>query len=451
MRPDESFNKGILSCQFMFICFGFFQGNFATQIIYQLFQGRLDGYAKTANYLQPILLTAGSIMGAILLMFGRRRCALLADIPIAGMGILTLFMDSATLFIARMVNDFVRGALLIIYLVYFKEMMPKRYAGLTICLMLFVSIFCLGVLTLIELVLDLAGISLDDLDSKSTLIARGIVFAGILMCELHFSAALFVLQGESPRYLMEAQRKGEAYAIISLIYKNKDSAKDEMDFIQEASEYRQYKTISWSTLWSSKGRKALLICCALMFLRYATGNLAFWSFLKVDTTEGVSILLAIYFANCIAALLAGIFFNRLNIRTCILCGLAFNAVVNALGLIFGSFSADPGTSNYYLAVLFTAMSSVCSNFTISPISFLLTVQLLPDKGIALSVVFTWISMFLILVPYSLKNPEINQYLYMQPVYICASVLGLVLCYFYIKSSKGSSETELKKTYIESEN
>ncbi len=450
MMADDTINKGILSFQFVFICFGFFQGNFSTILIYQLFPSRLEEFKTQANYLQPVLFTVGSIAGGLLLMFGRRKCALWADIPITAAGILTLFMDPMSLFIARVVNDLVRGALLIIYLIYLKEMVPKRYAGLSVCLMLFVSSLCLVFTTIIELILKLHNISLDTTGSKSMLISQIIVFAALIMCQTHFVTGLFVFRGESPRYLIEDQRKEEAYAIISLIYKNKDYAKDEMDFIQEASEFRQFRTVTWSTIWSSKNRRALFICCFLMLLRNAAGGQAFWSFLKVDTTEGMVILLAIYILNCLAPLLTGFCFESINLRVYIISGLLCCALANTLGLAFGYIDTTPGTETYYLSVAATGLSAVCSSLTIAPVAFLLSVQLLPDKGTALTVTCVWLSMFSVLVPFYFNAPEVPPHLYMEPTYIFFSVLGLVVCGCMIRDTKGTNEKVLKKAYIKKE-
>ncbi len=449
MNSNEMHITEIMSFKFLFICFGFFQGNYCTLLVYQLMEDRLGkDYDETSSLLQPILLFAGSILGGILLMFGRRKCALLIDAPIMVAGIMSLFMSHGCLFIARMINDFARGGLLIIYLIYFKEMMPKRYAGLTVCIMLFVASFCMVVITALDVMFRKMELGVyEDEKGHSQFIARLLVFIGVIMCQTHVATGLFYLQGESPRYLMEAQRKEEAYAIISLIYQNQDSAKDEIDFIQEASEFRQFTAVTWSTLCSSKSRRALIICCVLMFLRYATGMLSFWSFLKVESMEGLSILLGIYALHCVALLVAGFVLEYLNLRICVLAGLAFSTVVNALALVFG---CDPDDSTrYYLAVGFAVASSVCAQLTVSPISCILSLQLMPDKGTALATVFTWMSMFLVLLPYTFPNQPVKPYYYMQPIYIVASVLGFVFCLFSLKDTKGTDESTLKNAYLAS--
>jgi len=444
---EDTINTGILSCQFIFICFGFLQANFNTILIFELFPSRLQDCRPIANYLQPVLLTIGSIAGGLLLRFGRRKCAIFADIPITLAGILSLLMKPEALLGARIIMDLTRGAVFSIYVIYFKEMAPKIYVGLSVCMVLCVSDFSTCVVTFLEAIFTRFGMDLDNDTHKVTIIQLTILFTGLLMCQAHFVVGLFAFKNESPRYLMEDQKKEEAYAIISLIYKNMDSANDELNFIQEASEFRQFKTVTWKSIFSSKNRGPLLICCFFMLMRYTAGGQSYWSFMKGETNEEVTIIDIIHALCAIAPAITGILFERINLRRFMMIGLLIGAITNTIAWIFGLIDYKAETAPYYLALVFTTLSSITSSLTVAPIALLLSVQLLPDKGTALAATCMWLSAFAMILPFYIRHPVVPQYLYMQPIYVGFSVLGCVVSFFLLHDTTGTDEKTLKKAYL----
>jgi SP family arabinose:H+ symporter-like MFS transporter len=376
--------------------------------------------------------------------FGRRKILFACAILYAVSGVLSAIPRTFLQFLlARGISGLGIGASSMICPVYIAELAPAEKRGRL------GSLFQMGIVIGIFLTLFINA-RIQGLGDELWNAERGWrwMLAAEVIPALLLLALLFVIP-ESPRWLIQAGRDGEAREILERVG-GTEHAESEIAAVHEVLKQEEG---GFGEFLSQRLRRPLLIAVVLMAVSQLSGiNAIMYYSTKIFTTAGVGVKGAfgasviIGLVNVIFTFVALLFVDKAGRRPLLVIGLAVQVV--ALGATGWMFHAGQGGQALLLAVLVYIAAFAMA---LGPIPWILCSEIFPTRirGRAMSVAtfVIWSSCFLV----ALTFPKLNDSPLIGPAktfwfYGAFSLLGLIFVWFAVPETKGRTLEEIQETW-----
>lgn len=376
--------------------------------------------------------------------FGRKKMLFLCALLFAVSGVLSAIPDTFNQFlIARMISGLGIGASSMICPVYIAEIAPEKWRGRL------GTLFQLGIVTGIFITLFINSL-IQGMGNEAWNTAMGWRWMlGMEVVPAILFIALLFFVPESPRWLAQKGREGEARDILTKVDGEEHAAK-EMSAIREAMGHEEGRM---TELFFGPFRKPLIIAVVLMVCSQFCGiNAIMYYSTKIFASAGGSTNSAfassvwVGLINLLFTFVAIGFVDKAGRRPLLLIGTAVQAV--ALGLVGWMFHTGTNGLPLLLCVIgFIAAFAMA----MGPIAWLLCSEIFPNKvrGRAMSVAgFTiWVSCFVVAQTFPMMNdnPAIGPAKTFW-IYALVSLLSFFFVLLMIPETKGRSLEEIEKMW-----
>jgi SP family arabinose:H+ symporter-like MFS transporter len=376
--------------------------------------------------------------------FGRRKVLFLCAVLYAGSGVLSAVPRTFSGFLAaRFISGLGIGASSMVCPVYVAELAPPAKRGRL------GSLFQLGIVIGIFLTLFINAWIQGRGDEAWNAAAGWRWMLGAEVAPATVLLGLLFFVPESPRWLVQARREGEAQKILESIT-TPEQAQLELGTVREALGAEEGK---FAELFHARFRKPLLLAVALMaFSQFSGINAIMYYSTKIFTTAGVGVKgafvssVVIGLVNLVFTFVAIAFVDRGGRRLLLLIGLAVQVV--ALGAVGWMFHAGMNGAPLLAAILLFIGAFAMA---LGPIPWILSSEIFPTKvrGRAMSVAtFTiWTSCYVVAQTFPMlnDNPSIGPAKAFW-VYGLFSLLGFVFVLTLVPETKGRSLEEIEKIW-----
>lgn len=401
-----------------------------------------EGFAGASAILGCI--PGAMVAGFLSDRFGRRRvlflCAILYGLSAAWSAVPRTFGE---FLVARFIGGLGIGVSSMCCPVYVAELAPAERRGRL------GSLFQLGIVVGIFLTLFvnawIQGRG-DDVWNAS------VGWRWMLGAELIPSALLLVLlcvAPESPRWLIQRGREGEARRILERI-SSVEQAAAEIEAVRAAAGQEEGR---FRDLFEGRFRRALILAVALMaFSQFSGINAIMYYSTKIFTTAGVGVQNAfgasvvIGLVNVLFTFVAIALVDRAGRRPLLIVGLTVQMI--ALSTVGGLFMA--GASGFLLLLAILVFIGAFA-MALGPLPWIICAEVFPNRirGRAMSVAtFTiWTSCYVVAQTF----PMLNDHPAIGPaktflVYAVCSALGLVFVIFKLPETKGQTLEEIERSW-----
>jgi SP family arabinose:H+ symporter-like MFS transporter len=377
--------------------------------------------------------------------YGRRKVLFVCGILYAVSGVLSAVPNNFSEFLlARFISGLGIGASSMICPVYVAELAPAVWRGR------FGSLFQFGIVSGIFFTLFINA-KIQAFGDAEWNVAKGWrwmlgaeVFPAVLLLGL-----LFFVK-ESPRWLLQAGREGEARSTLEKVHGPKE-ADAEIAAIKDV--LKQSESSFFELLSNSRFRKVLVIAVLLMaFSQFSGINAIMYYSTKIFTTAGVGVKdsfmasTVVGLVNLLFTLVAVALVDKAGRRVLLLVGLV--AQVIALGAVGWMFKANIGGIFLLIAILaFIAAFAMA----LGPIPWILCSEIFPMRvrGRAMSVAtFTiWTSCYIVAQTFPILNdsPAVGPALTFW-IYAACSLAALLFVFFMVPETKGRSLEEIEASF-----
>lgn len=376
--------------------------------------------------------------GAISDKIGRRRSIMLVGL-IFTIGSLMSAMAPTVIFliVSRFVLGLSAGSATQIIPVYIGEVAPPASRGKLVVMFQFMVVF--GIL-----VAYLTGYALSD--SWRWMFGLGMIPAIILMLGM-------LLLPESPRWLVNQDREGDALGVLTRVRLSRSAAQNEVDEIKDISARPEG---SWSDLFSSWIRPALVAGAGIAMFSQITGNNALLYYAPTILTEAgfgdnASILAsigAIVLVNI--STIFGIFMvDRIGRRKFLLWMVPGSAVAMAvMAILFMGGMPESSVEQYLLLICMAIYMALNCSFGVA--LWLINAEVYPlfvrGKGASVGAFSHWtFDLLVTLTTLTLVNALGTSGAFW--LYAAISALGVVFIIRYVPETNGRSleqiESDLK--------
>lgn len=377
--------------------------------------------------------------------FGRRKVLFLCAILYAVSGLLSAIPRTFTEFlIARFISGLGIGASSMICPVYIAEMAPKTWRGRL------GSMFQLGIVTGIFLTLFINA-RIQGMGSETwntTTGWRWMLGAEVVPAMLLLALLFFVK--ESPRWLIQAGREGEARRILEGIG-GATHAEAEIAAVRDVAGQEEGR---FSELFHARFRTPLIIAVLLMaFSQFSGINAIMYYSTKIFTTAGVGIAdsftasAMIGLVNVVFTFVAIALVDKAGRRPLLLVGLGIQVVaLAAVGFMFRG--NVQGMGLLVAIIVFIAAFAMA----LGPIPWILCSEIFPTRvrgrAMSLATFVIWTSCYIVAQTFPMLNdsPRIGPGITFW-IYAGSSLLGLVFVFLMVPETKGRSLEEIEKSWI----
>jgi MFS transporter, SP family, arabinose:H+ symporter len=374
--------------------------------------------------------------------YGRRKVLFVCGILYAASGVLSAVPNNFSEFLlARFISGLGIGASSMICPVYVAELAPAVWRGR------FGSLFQFGIVSGIFLTLFINA-RIEAFGNADWNVANGWrwmlgaeVFPALLLLGL-----LFFVK-ESPRWLLQAGREGEARSILEKIH---GPVEAEAEITATKAVLQQSEAGFFELLADARFRKVLVIAVLLMaFSQFSGINAIMYYSTKIFTTAGVGVKdsfmasTVVGLVNLLFTLVAVALVDKAGRRILLLVGLV--AQVIALGAVGWMFKADVG--GIFLLIAILAFIGAFA-MALGPIPWILCSEIFPMRvrGRAMSVAtFTiWTSCYIVAQTFPMLNdsaavgPALTFW-----IYAACSLAALLFVFFMVPETKGRSLEEIE--------
>jgi MFS transporter, SP family, arabinose:H+ symporter len=377
--------------------------------------------------------------------YGRRKVLFVCGILYAASGVLSAVPNNFSEFLlARFISGLGIGASSMICPVYVAELAPAVWRGR------FGSLFQFGIVSGIFLTLFINA-RIEAFGNADWNVANGWrwmlgaeVFPALLLLGL-----LFFVK-ESPRWLLQAGREGEARSILEKIH---GPVEAEAEITATKAVLQQSEAGFFELLSDARFRKVLVIAVLLMaFSQFSGINAIMYYSTKIFTTAGVGVKdsfmasTVVGLVNLLFTLVAVALVDKAGRRILLLVGLV--AQVIALGAVGWMFKADVG--GIFLLIAILAFIGAFA-MALGPIPWILCSEIFPMRvrGRAMSVAtFTiWTSCYIVAQTFPMLNdsaavgPALTFW-----IYAACSLAALLFVFFMVPETKGRSLEEIEASF-----
>jgi MFS transporter, SP family, arabinose:H+ symporter len=377
--------------------------------------------------------------------YGRRKVLFVCGILYAASGVLSAVPNNFSEFLlARFISGLGIGASSMICPVYVAELAPAVWRGR------FGSLFQFGIVSGIFLTLFINA-RIEAFGNADWNVANGWrwmlgaeVFPAVLLLGL-----LFFVK-ESPRWLLQAGREGEARSILEKIH---GPVEAEAEITATKAVLQQSEAGFFELLADARFRKVLVIAVLLMaFSQFSGINAIMYYSTKIFTTAGVGVKdsfmasTVVGLVNLLFTLVAVALVDKAGRRILLLVGLV--AQVIALGAVGWMFKADVG--GIFLLIAILAFIGAFA-MALGPIPWILCSEIFPMRvrGRAMSVAtFTiWTSCYIVAQTFPMLNdsaavgPALTFW-----IYAACSLAALLFVFFMVPETKGRSLEEIEASF-----
>jgi MFS transporter, SP family, arabinose:H+ symporter len=377
--------------------------------------------------------------------YGRRKVLFVCGILYAASGVLSAVPNNFSEFLlARFISGLGIGASSMICPVYVAELAPAVWRGR------FGSLFQFGIVSGIFLTLFINA-RIEAFGNADWNVANGWrwmlgaeVFPALLLLGL-----LFFVK-ESPRWLLQAGREGEARSILEKIH---GPVEAEAEITATKAVLQQSEAGFFELLADARFRKVLVIAVLLMaFSQFSGINAIMYYSTKIFTTAGVGVKdsfmasTVVGLVNLLFTLVAVALVDKVGRRILLLVGLV--AQVIALGAVGWMFKADVG--GIFLLIAILAFIGAFA-MALGPIPWILCSEIFPMRvrGRAMSVAtFTiWTSCYIVAQTFPMLNdsaavgPALTFW-----IYAACSLAALLFVFFMVPETKGRSLEEIEASF-----
>jgi SP family arabinose:H+ symporter-like MFS transporter len=252
---------------------------------------------------------------------------------------------------------------------------------------------------------------------------------------------------ESPRWLVQVGREGEAAEILKKIHGPQES---EVEIAATKDVLKQSEAGFFELLSDARFRKVLVIAVLLMaFSQFSGINAIMYYSTKIFTTAGVGVKdsftasTVVGLVNLLFTLVAVALVDKAGRRILLLVGLV--AQVIALGAVGWMFKANTGGIPLLIAILAFIGAFAMA---LGPIPWILCSEIFPTRvrGRAMSVAtFTiWTSCYIVAQTFPMLNdssavgPALTFW-----IYAACSLAALIFVFFMVPETKGCSLEEIE--------
>jgi len=376
--------------------------------------------------------------------FGRRKLLFLCAVLFAISGLLSAIPNTFEQFLtARFISGLGIGASSMICPVYIAEISPEKWRGRL------GTLFQLGIVMGIFITLFVNKViqSMGD-DVWNTAYGWRWMLGMEVVPAVVFIALLFAVP-ESPRWLAQKGREGEARGILEKVG-GPEHAAMEMVAIREAMNQEEGR---FSELFTGAFRRPLVIAVALMaFSQFCGINAIMYYSTKIFETTGggkdaaFTSSVWVGLINLLFTFVAIGLVDKAGRKPLLIAGTAVQAI--ALGLVGWMFHAGHnGVALLLCVVLFIAAFSMA----MGPISWLLCSEIFPNKvrGRAMSIAaFTvWVGCYIVAQTFPMLNdsPNIGPSMTFW-IYAGVSLVSFLFVLFFIPETKDRSLEEIERMW-----
>ena len=374
--------------------------------------------------------------------YGRRKVLFVCAILYALSGVLSAIPRTFTEFLlARFISGLGIGASSMICPVYVAELAPAAWRGR------FGSLFQFGIVSGIFLTLFINA-KIQAFGNADWNVAKGwrwMLGAEVLPAVLLLALLFFVK--ESPRWLVQVGREGEARDTLKKIHGLREA---EAEIAATKEILKQSEAGFFELLSDARFRKVLVIAVLLMaFSQFSGINAIMYYSTKIFTTAGVGVKdsfvasTVVGLVNLLFTLVAVALVDKAGRRILLLVGLI--AQVIALGAMGWMFKANTGGISLLIAILAFIGAFAMA---LGPIPWILCSEIFPTRvrGRAMSVAtFTiWTSCYIVAQTFPMLNdskavgPALTFW-----IYAACSLAALIFVFFMVPETKGRSLEEIE--------
>ena len=396
----------------------------------------------------------GAIIGAFLGGFlatkqGRRKSFILADIiGIVGC-VIWIFKGNAPLLLGRLISGVAVGINSAIVPLYINEISPQSIAG-TMGSMTQLTVN-VGILVSFLLGLNVSKTATIKAHPDDEWWWRFMFAFPILTAALRMICLLFIFKFETPSYLISNGKDEEAKKIIEKIYSAEHSEHIYKDI---KTRMNNCKDVSYGELFGPKYRKRVAVGIVLGFIQQLSGcnAIVFYSnkILKgensdpdnIDPFDDKMAKIFTILIGCIlifSSWLSGKFIDKFGRKSILLLGEVLCIITLLILAIFGFLDLSNPSKYIILVYMFSF------GISLGPIVWLYLPEILPEKGVSLSVLANWVGVGII----GLFFPLVKHAIHIQGtflIFLGCCVAGLFYIFIFVKETKGKSPEEIEEMF-----
>ena len=286
------------------------------------------------------------------------------------------------------------------------------------------------------------------------------MFASGILPSLAFGVLLFGIP-ESPRWLVERQRAGEAKAILAKVA-GEDHAASELDSIREAL---AAASGTWSELFSRALRRPLAVGILLAILQQVTGINVFLYFgttifknLSASTGVDAGMLQQIIVggASALSTVVAIATVDKWGRKPLMYFG-AGGMGLSLLGMgLMAQTLADPGAVSRWM-LLFIILYVVCFGLSLGPVTWVILSEIYPTavrgRALGLATFFLWMADYIVTQTFPILDAKdswfVRHFNHAFPFYVYGAfcVALIVVLRGLVPETKGRSLEEIERSLV----
>ena len=400
-------------------------------------------YNGLINFSISLSATVGcSITYLLLKKLSHRHIFIFTDL-ISISGIIATCIDNVNfLIIGRILLGFSIGINSVLVPIYLNQISPKNISGkmgsytqTMICLGILFSFLGSFILPENELV--------GENNSFNNNIWRILYLIPLFVCFLRIFLILFVYSFETPQYLIRIEKYEDSKISIGAIYKEEFVEKI---FLEMKTEILNQKNIEFSSVFSNKMRKRLIIGILLnIFAQFSGINSVIFYSNQIFNDVSQSKIIVKYLTlivgaiNLISPIIAGNFVDTKGRKSILL----FGEIVCTIMLFFLSFSSYNNYQVFSIIIIFIFVFGFGISFGI--IIWIYIPEILPTIGCSICVAVNWfcVSLVALIFPYLVIQIKIYGVFMF---FACCGIFGTAFIYVFVLESKGKTYNQMEFLY-----
>jgi len=423
-------------------CFGVFdpiQMNLV--VMFDWTESEKDIYLSLISAFLPL----GAVLGAFLSgplskKIGRRKAHILTDILcLIGTGI-TIILNVYTIIAGRLICGISIGLYSTLISVYVNEFAPYEISGL--CGTIYEFFYCLGIF-----LSYVAGLNLPSEDEPQNDWWRIMVSIPGILCFIRMLCLLFVFKHDTPKFLfMNKNDVEESKKCLRTIYLSEE---DVEEMIQDYTKFKhETKDIKFKDLFSKKYRIRLLLGCILMLGQQIGGVdvILMYSdhiYFPIVGTKKLATTFTLFsgFSMVVAGLISVFIIEKFGRRK-LLITVQSLLVINLFVISFFYYMEYVSYVVIYLFILFIFLNGI----GIAPISYIYTSDILPEYGVAISVLINYVASYFVTQTFLFFEKSFLRMHGTMAFFGFSSLFVLIIAIFFMKETKNKSANEIDKLF-----
>ncbi|DBA01384.1 TPA: hypothetical protein N0F65_007281 [Lagenidium giganteum] len=284
---------------------------------------------------------------------------------------------------------------------------------------------------------------------------------------------------ESPKWLVTQQRHKDAASAFHLLYKRgsfqelEQIVKNEQDRSRRRRESLLAATTAmaerraslntasgastaagvaknsfWTDALSPRYKRQLIISCILCTARQFGGVAAVFYYSSgifaragIEDSRVGNLVLATF--NTLAVLAICVFMKRVRRRAALLIGIT-GMIFSSIGMTFALVYKHP------ISIAFTAMYVCCNSFSLNPLPFLITAEVLPEhlksKGVSITTFINWFCNLVVGFGFPVLAAALGNYTFIP--FTCLLVVFWVCVYAMLPETKNKTNEEIQQDFAD---